>query len=176
MAVFFSSGGMGARPTKDGLSTTSFPSGIATSPVEITESTSSLVFRRKELVPDSGGAGKYRGGLGQRIEVEVRGDEPFVVSSLSDRLKFPAGGYLGGKPGSRGNFATAAGDVHNPKLSLRLEAGASYLLELPGGGGFFDPAERDLSAVLDDVAEGLVTPEGALRDYGVDVEESAGDE
>lgn len=171
VTVFFASGGMGARPNKDGLSTTSFPSGIATAPVEIIETTSPLVFRRKELVPDSGGPGKYRGGLGQRIEVEVRGGEPFVVSSLSDRLQFSAEGYLGGKHGSLGKFETSAGDVHNPKLSLRLEAGTKYVLELPGGGGFYDPAERDPTAIAEDVAEGLVTPDGALRDYGFRVDD-----
>ena len=170
VAVFFASGGMGARPTRDGLSTTSFPSGIATAPVEITETTSPLVFRHKELRPDSGGPGKYRGGLGQRIEVEVRSDEPFIVSSLSDRLKFPAEGYLGGAAGGLGGFSLSTGEVHNPKLSIKLPPGTRYVLELPGGGGFFDPRERDPLAVAEDVAEGLVTPEAALTDYGVEVD------
>lgn len=170
VTVFFASGGMGARPTRDGPSTTSFPSGIATAPVEITETVSPLVIRHKELRPDSGGPGKFRGGLGQRIEVEVRTDAPFIVSSLSDRLRFPAEGYLGGKPGAPGGFSTTAGESRNPKLSNRLPAGARYVLELPGGGGFFEPAERDPAAVAEDVAEGLVTPERALSDYGVEVD------
>jgi N-methylhydantoinase B len=167
ITVFFAAGGMGARPTKDGLSCHSFPSGIATAPVEVIETTSRLVIRRKELRPDSGGPGKYRGGLGQAIEVEVRTDEPFIVSSLSDRMKFAAEGYLGGRPGALGGFSTSTGSRPNPKLSLRLDAGTRFTLDLPGGGGFFDPLERDPGEVAADVADGLVTIEAAERDYGV---------
>ena len=169
VTVFFASGGTGARPAQDGLSTTSFPSGIATSPIEIIESTSPLVFRRKEFIPDSGGAGKYRGGLGQRIEVEVRTGEPFVISCLADRLRFPAEGYDGGLPGSLAGFSISGeGAVKTPKLSRRVAAGATITLELPGGGGYHDPADRDPEAILSDLAEGVVTPDGARRDYGFD--------
>ena len=174
VTVFFASGGTGARPTKDGLSTTSFPSGIATSPVEIVETTSPLIFRQKQFRPDSGGAGRFRGGLGQRIEVEVGSGEPFVVSSLADRMRFPAEGYLGGRPGGRGGFSTSLDEEHDPKLSLDLPAGARFTLDLPGGGGFYDPADRDPAAVADDVAEGLVTPEGARRYYGYAFERTEG--
>jgi N-methylhydantoinase B len=171
VTVFFASGGMGARPTADGPSTTSFPSGIATAPIEIIETSSPLLFRRKELIPDSGGSGKFRGGLGQRIEVEVRTGEPFVVASLSDRVQFPAEGYLGGLPGGPGGFSTSAGTDQSAKLSTHLPPGTSYILELPGGGGFFDPRERDPLAVANDVAEGLVTTEAALTQYGLVVDE-----
>jgi N-methylhydantoinase B len=169
VTVFFAAGGMGARPTKDGLSCHSFPSGIATAPVEIIETTSPLVIRRKELRPDSGGPGKFRGGLGQTIEVEVRTGEPFIVSSLSDRMKFAAEGYIGGKPGGKGSFRTSTGTRPNIKLSQRFPAGTSFTLELPGGGGFYDPLERDPRAVADDVAEGLVSPRSAQQDYGMKV-------
>ena len=165
VTVFFASGGMGARPTKDGLSTTSFPSGIATAPVEIIESTSPLFIRRKEFRPDSGGSGKYRGGLGQTIEVEVRTGEPYVVSSLSDRFRFPARGYAGGHPGACGGFSTSFGSDVNPKLSIRMPAGASFVLELPGGGGYHDPSLRSPEKLAEDMAEGLVTEEGAEQDY-----------
>jgi N-methylhydantoinase B len=167
IAVFFAAGGTGARPTKDGLSTTSFPSGIATTPVEVIETTSPLIVRRKELRRDSGGPGKFRGGLGQSIEVEVPTGEPYVVSALSDRMKFAAEGYGGGKPGGRGGFRTSLGTTPNPKLSLTLPAGTRFALDLPGGGGFFDPRERDPEAVAGDVAEGLVSPAAAEREYGV---------
>ena len=169
VTVFFASGGMGARPNQDGPSTTSFPSGIATAPVEITETTSPLVFRHKELRTDSGGPGKFRGGLGQRIEIDVATDEPFVVSSLSDRLVFAAQGYLGGREGAHGGFSTSIGGERSPKLSNRLPAGTTYVLELPGGGGFYDSGERDPAAVAEDVAEGLVTSARALSEYGVQV-------
>ncbi|HXF57350.1 MAG TPA: hydantoinase B/oxoprolinase family protein [Actinomycetota bacterium] len=169
ITVFFAAGGTGARPTKDGLSCHSFPSGIATAPVEVIEATSPLVFRRKELRRDSGGPGRFRGGLGQAIEVEVRTGEPFVVSSLSDRMRFAAQGYLGGKPGARGGFRTSLGTRPNVKLSQRLPAGTRFTLELPGGGGFHDPLTRDPEAVARDVAEGFVSPRAAEREYGVRV-------
>jgi N-methylhydantoinase B len=167
VTVFFAAGGMGARPTKDGLSCHSFPSGIATTPVEVIETTSPLVIRRKELRPDSGGPGRFRGGLGQTIEVEVRTGEPFVVSSLSDRMKFAAEGYLGGKPGGLGGFKTSRGTRPNIKLSQRFPSGTRFTLDLPGGGGFFEPRERDREAVAHDVAEGLVSSRAAEREYGL---------
>jgi len=172
VTVFFAAGGMGARPNKDGLSCHSFPSGIATTPVEVIETTSPLVVRRKELRPDSGGPGKFRGGLGQTIEVEVRTGEPYVVSSLSDRMRFAAQGYLGGKPGGLGGFKTSRGSRPNIKLSQRFPPGTRFTLDLPGGGGFHDPRDRDRRAVARDVAEGLVTPTAAERDYGVTVTRS----
>lgn len=169
ITVFFAAGGTGARPTKDGISTTSFPSGIATAPVEVIETTSPLVIRRKELRRDTGGVGRFRGGLGQAIEVEVRTGEPYVVSSLADRMRFVAEGYLGGGPGGAGAFKTSAGTRPNPKISTRQPAGTGFTLELPGGGGFYDPMTRDADAVAVDVAEGYVSPASALRDYGVKV-------
>jgi N-methylhydantoinase B len=169
ITVFFSAGGTGARPTKDGLSCHSFPSGIATTPVEVIETTSPLVVRRKELRRDSGGPGKYRGGLGQSIEVEVRSGEPFVASSLSDRMRFAAQGYLGGKPGAKGGVRTSLGTRPNIKLSQRFPAGTRFTLELPGGGGFHDPLERNPEAVAMDVSDDLVSTKSADRDYGVRV-------
>jgi N-methylhydantoinase B len=167
ITVLFAAGGMGARPTKDGLSATSFPSGIATAPAEVVETTSPLVIRRKELRRDSGGPGRFRGGLGQDIEIEVRTGEPFRVSVLSDRMVHPAEGYAGGGPGGKGAFRTSLGTRPNPKLSLGLPAGTSFTLELPGGGGFHDPRDRDPAAVTRDVAEGVVSRRAAEQDYGV---------
>jgi len=166
VTVFFASGGMGARPDKDGLSATSFPSGIATTPVEVVESTSPLVIRRKELRRDSGGPGRYRGGLGQRIEVEVNTGEPYVVSVLSDRFRFAAEGYEGGEPGAKAKFTASDGEKRDPKLSQALPAGTSFTLDLPGGGGFHDPSKRDPDAIAEDVAEDLVSPRAAKAKYG----------
>jgi N-methylhydantoinase B len=166
VSVFFAAGGTGARPAQDGLSTTAFPSGVATAPAEVIETTGPLVIRRKELRRDSGGAGKYRGGLGQTIEVEVRTGEPYVVSVLSDRFWFPAEGYSGGDAGAKAGFSTSTRTRQSPKLSLDLPAAARFTLELPGGGGFHPPAERDPDAVASDVAEGLVSRKAAARDYG----------
>jgi N-methylhydantoinase B len=169
VSVFFSAGGTGARPTADGLSTTAFPSGVASSPVEVIETTGPLVIRRKEYRRDSGGAGRYRGGLGQVIEVEVRTGEPYVVSTLSDRFVQPAGGYRGGGPGAPAGFRTSTGRRRSPKLSLAMAAGETFTLELPGGGGYYDPAERPPEEVAADVAEGLVGAAAAEEAYGVRV-------
>ena len=169
VTVFFAAGGTGARPEKDGLSSTSFPSGIATTPIEVIETTSPLIIRRKELRRDSGGAGTYRGGLGQTIEVEVQTNEPYVVSVLADRMLFPAQGYDGAGPGAEGGFKTSLGSRPNPKASQLLPSGTTFTLELPGGGGFGDPRERPAEQIALDVAEGLVSPAAAARDYGVKV-------
>ncbi|HKA49526.1 MAG TPA: hydantoinase B/oxoprolinase family protein [Candidatus Dormibacteraeota bacterium] len=169
VSVFFSAGGTGARPTADGLSTTAFPSGVASSPVEVIETTGPLVIRRKEYRRDSGGPGRYRGGLGQVIDVEVRTGEPYVVSTLSDRFGQPAHGYAGGRPGARSGFRTSTGDRRRPTLSMAMPAEATFRLELPGGGGYFDPSDRAPDAVAEDVAEGLVSPAAASREYGFEV-------
>jgi N-methylhydantoinase B len=167
VSVFFCAGGTGARPAQDGLSTTAFPSGVAASPVEVIETLAPVVIRRRELRRDSGGPGRWRGGLGQTIEVEVRSGEPYVVSVLSDRFQAPARGYLGGRPGARSGFTTRPGGRRDPKLSTPLPAGASFRLDLPGGGGFYDPLTRDRERVLEDLAEGLISRAAAEREYGL---------
>jgi N-methylhydantoinase B len=168
VTVLFASGGTGARPDADGLSCTSFPSAIATTAIETIETTSPLVIRRKELRRDSGGPGRHRGGLGQTIEVEVRSGEPYAVSVLSDRMRFRAQGYLGGLPGARAAFKSSDGQPRNPKLTQYLSPGTGFVLELPGGGGYYDPHERSLDALAEDVAEGLVGRAAAARDYGLE--------
>jgi N-methylhydantoinase B len=130
----------------------------------VIETISPLVIRRKELRPDSGGAGKYRGGLGQTIEVEVRTGEPYVVSVLCDRMKIAAEGYLGGLPGAHADVRTSEGG-RTAKLSQAMPAGSSFVLELPGGGGFHEPSERDPEALARDIADGLVTERAAAEHY-----------
>ena len=87
--VTFNSGGTGARPNKDGLSATAFPSGVRTMPVEATENAAPVLFRRKEYRPDSGGAGRWRGGLGQVMEIEGKDQQPFNVLAMFDRVHHP---------------------------------------------------------------------------------------
>lgn len=169
VTVFFAAGGMGARPDQDGLSTTSFPSGIATAPVELIEASAPIVFNRKELRRDSGGPGRFRGGLGQTIEVTIRTEGSYTVSSLADRFRFAAKGYKGGHDGAPGSFRTSLGTRPDPKLSMELPPGSSFTLKLPGGAGFYDPKGRDPELVAEDVAEGFVSPNAALHEYGVNV-------
>jgi N-methylhydantoinase B len=157
VTVFFASGGTGARPARDGLSATSFPSGIATTPVEVIESSSPVVIEEKALIPDSGGGGQFRGGLGQRIRLSVRSDQPWVVSCLADRISHPAPGIAGGSPGAAGGFSVSDGRNPDPKLSTEVPAGGSVVLTLPGGGGFGAASSRAPELVERDVIDGRIT-------------------
>lgn len=159
-------GGTGARPGKDGLSTTAFPSGVGVVPVEITENESPLVFWAKEYRPDSGGAGEFRGGLGQRIVIGSSEDAPFSVSAATfDRLRNPAAGRDGGRAGAPGAARLVSGRVLETKSVHVVPAGDRIVLDLPGGGGMGDPARRERARIEADVAAELVSGDGVTRDY-----------
>ncbi|WP_109311202.1 hydantoinase B/oxoprolinase family protein [Ruegeria sp. AU67] len=159
-------GGTGARPHADGLSATAYPSGVFGSQVEITESVAPVTIWKRELRQDSGGAGKYRGGLGQRIEMTSANGAPFLVFLSVERLKFPALGRMGGKPGAPGRIRFLGGENDIPgKGELRVEPDDFLIFETPGGGGFGDPAERDPQAISLDITRGLISAEGA-KSYG----------
>lgn len=164
--AFFSCGGMGARRMQDGLSATSFPSGIQNVATEVIESASPVVMRQRELRTNSGGAGRHRGGLGQVIRFEVRSRGPWTLSGMYDRIRFAPRGTQGGGDGAAGAVLDAGGRALPSKGRVVLPADAQVLLELPGGGGFGPPRERSREAIELDVAEGYVTREMALRDYG----------
>jgi N-methylhydantoinase B len=165
----FQVGGTGARPTKDGLNAVGFPSGVAGVPAEVIESLSPVVLKRRQLRPDSGGAGTWRGGLGQLTEFARRGDGRWSVSSIADRTRYPAPGLLGGKSGAPGAVLLGGGARPNPKALVELRPNDVVHLNLPGGGGYGASFERDPNKVLWDVIEGYVTPERAEEDYGVAV-------
>jgi N-methylhydantoinase B len=167
--TMFQVGGTGARPAKDGLSAVGFPSGVAGVPAEVVETLSPLLLHRRELRPDSGGAGIWRGGLGQLTEFAARTDGRWSVSGIVDRTRFPAPGLRGGGPGAGGEVVLDDGARPNPKARIDLRAGQSIHLNTPGGGGYGDPFERDPERVLADVVAEYVTPEAAERDYGVAV-------
>lgn len=137
--TWFSSGGVGAMAGRDGLSATAYPSGIAGVPVEVMETLAPLVIRRRALRDGSGGAGRWQGGLGQVIEVEVLTDEPFLFSGLYERCRVPAPGLLGGAPGAPGRVTTSNGATLLPKITTTLPADTVVTLELPGGGGYGPP-------------------------------------
>jgi N-methylhydantoinase B len=165
--TLFQVGGTGARPSKDGLSAVGFPSGVAGVPAEIVESLSPVVVKRRELRPDSGGAGTWRGGLGQLTEFVRRGEGRWSVSSIADRTKYPAPGLLGGQAGAAGEVALGDGTRLHAKSLVDLGAGDTVHVNLPGGGGYGDPLQRDAQRVLWDVIEGYITPEEAEKNYGV---------
>jgi N-methylhydantoinase B len=165
--VFFSGGGMGARPTGDGLPATAFPSGIRGVPAEVIESISPVVMHRRELRPDSEGPGRYRGGFGQEMEIGVRGDSDWTLSAMYDRTRHPARGLSGGSPGATGTVRTSSGTDLHPKRQQRIGADERVILSLPGGGGYGDPLEREPDLVARDVEDGLVSVERAHEIYGV---------
>lgn len=157
--LMFNSGGMGARPALDGLSSTAFPSGVMTMPIEATEQTGPIVIWRKELRADSAGDGEYRGGLGQVIEIEPMPGHEFDFSAMFDRVNHPAKGRDGGKDGAAGVVALDDGTMLKPKGWQHVPEGRRLVLHLPGGGGYGDPAKRRSDARADDVSKGYVTGE-----------------
>ena len=171
---FTHSGGTGARPGLDGLSATAYPSGVWGTQVEIAETTAPVRIRRRELIPDSGGPGRYRGGLGQIIELESGEAAPILLLACVDRTKHPARGREGGGPGRLGHLALRSGQVLSGMGEQTIPAGDRLLFETPGGGGYGDPLERAPDDVARDVRRGLVSPEAALRSYGVVLGEDGG--
>jgi N-methylhydantoinase B len=155
--LMFNSGGMGARPNLDGLSATAFPSGVHTMPIEATEHTGPIVIWRKELRPDSGGDGEFRGGLGQVLEIAATDGHEFDFSAMFDRIRHAARGRNGGKDGAGGVVELDDGTRMRPKGWQHVPAGRRLILKLPGGGGYGDPAERSASARAEDRSKGYVT-------------------
>jgi N-methylhydantoinase B len=165
--VFFSGGGMGARPTGDGLSATAFPSGIRGVPAEVIESICPVVMHSREFRPDSEGPGRHRGGFGQEMEIGVRSHAPWILSAMYDRTRCPAQGIQGGLAGAEGAVRTGQGRELHPKRQQRIEAEERVILSLPGGGGFGFATERDPDRVAQEVSDGLVSAGRAREVYGV---------
>jgi N-methylhydantoinase B len=165
--TIFQVGGTGARPTKDGLNAVGFPSGVAGVPAEVIESLSPVVMKRRELRPNSGGPGTWRGGLGQLTEFTRRGEGKWSVSSIADRTEYAAPGLLGGQAGATGEVSLGNGKRLHAKALMDLNDGDVVHVNLPGGGGYGDPLIRDLERVRWDVIEGYITPEEAEKNYRV---------
>jgi N-methylhydantoinase B len=165
--IFFSAGGMGARPTADGLSATAFPSGIKGVPAEAIEAVSPVLLLKRELCRDSGGGGKYRGGLGQEMVLKMDTETPVLHSCMYDRTRSPARGFLGGEAGSLGEVILSDGTRPHPKGKYDIQPGQTVTLRLPGGGGFYSPLERDPQLVLEDVLQDRVSAQAAYEVYGV---------
>lgn len=163
----FHSGGAGARPQQDGLSATPFPSGVRNVPIEITEAITPLIVWRKELRRGSGGPGRQRGGLGQRMEIANRDDAAFGIQARFERGVYPARGRSGGEAGAKGRLSLATGASLAIKGLQIIPAGDRLIVEMPGGGGYGDPFAREPALVARDVHHGLIEPEAAEADYGV---------
>jgi N-methylhydantoinase B len=163
--LIITSGGLGGRVNRDGLPGKSFPTNTSMVSLEVMETGAPLLFLRRELVPDSGGAGRFRGGLSQQIDVRVTGPGPVYVSTSADRMNNPPRGYHGGQPGQAAALWKNAGEYLAPKARSTLASGDVITLRTPGGGGYGAAAERAPDAVLRDIAAGYLSEASALEQY-----------
>ena len=164
----FNSGGAGARPTLDGMNATAFPSGVMTMPVEATEQVGPVIIWRKELRPDSGGAGQFRGGLGQYMEVGAREGHEFDIQAMFDRVDHPALGRRGGCSGAPTTIAQDDGTAMKGKGKQFVPHDRRVMMAFPGGAGYGAPALRDPVQVCRDLALGYISAEVAQTEYGLD--------
>jgi N-methylhydantoinase B len=151
--VFFYNGGMGATASKDGNSTTSWPRNISPTPIEIAERDGPFRFNHKRLIEGSGGAGQYRGGLGQEISFVSLHDTPLSVVFLAERLRQPALGLAGGEPGACGAVLINGQPVDARRQHV-IQPGDEVTLRTPGGGGYGPTPQRSPQAAQRDVLAG----------------------
>jgi N-methylhydantoinase B len=165
-SAFLLSGGMGAQVSRDGLSAAPWPSNAGTTAAEIVESNTPLLFRQRALIADSGGAGKFRGGLGVATSIQLRGDSPAVLSMMTDRVEHPPLGLFGGLAGTPNVLTRTSGEPIEPKSRTEVHPGEVVTMATPGGGGYGLAMERDRKLIERDIEYGYVTPEAARRVYG----------
>jgi N-methylhydantoinase B len=170
-SVIIRGGGMGASASTDGHYVSIFPANGANTPVEIFESDTPLIVEKRELLTDSAGAGKLKGGLGRRVVFRIPDDKyapmpPVNLGIQSGRYRYPPEGLFGGKQGAKAQFLVS-GMPGNPFGLTRMKPGDVMIMDAAGGGGFGDPLERDPETVQEDVIQGYVSVEKAREDYGV---------
>ncbi|MBI2014281.1 MAG: hydantoinase B/oxoprolinase family protein [Candidatus Rokubacteria bacterium] len=161
--------GTGARATKDGCEAMSWAFNASNIPVEAQEANQPIVVERFELVRDSAGAGRFRGGCGVRRDMSFLADEG-KLTNLSDRQKFAPYGLFGGKAGRLSRTVINPGpeaQIVHGKQSREFAYGDVISFEQSGAGGYGDPLERDPERVLEDVLDDYVSVEAARREYGV---------
>jgi N-methylhydantoinase B len=164
------SGGLGGRPNKDGIHAYPFPARAENTPIEVLEHSAPLRAECLELIQDSGGPGKFRGGCGVRVQFRILTTAKCVVGAVAGRDRYPAQGIFNGKEGSKSGITInpdKSGYAINPRKLTLVEPGDLVEFRLPGGGGYGDPKTRDPMLVLKDLEAGIVSPEKALNDYGV---------
>jgi N-methylhydantoinase B len=174
--ILFANGGMGARPTSDGLACTPFPTNSTCASIEVMEGLAPLRVWSKRIRIDSGGAGKYRGGLGQEIQVEVINDKPILLSILSDRHRHPAQGVLGGMPGAPTEALLNGEHSLHPKSRATLNPGDLLTLRYAGGGGYGDPRKRAPELIAKDLQNGVISATSARDSYFFAVDDTGYDE
>jgi N-methylhydantoinase B len=165
----FMIGGVGAADHKDGEEGICSSFNVTNIPVELHETRYPVVIDRLELIPDSGGAGEHRGGLGLRKDLTLLGEE-LSFTNLLERTESRPWGLQGGEAGDSGTTVLNPDDEHetlHPKGEYALAYGDTVSFRLSGAGGYGDPAERDPTAVREDVAQDYITREEAREAYGV---------
>lgn len=171
----FMGGGQGGSEAGDGVSALLWPTSAANTSIELFEQRVPVLVTEKAFVPDSGGPGRHRGGLGQRVSVRKLDDDglPTLASVYPEGVGIEVPGLFGGKPGR-----SAHGVVRDASGAVIKDCGTGQLVStttdheivevcLSGGSGFGSPFERPLAAIARDLAEGYITPEAAVRDYGI---------
>jgi len=170
--VFFCAGGYGALKDFDGHAATPSPSNIHSMPIEVWENMTSLLVEYKGLLPDSGGAGEARGGLGQQMAMRNTTGHPMFISSFSGRMEIGADGLFGGHMGKLRKYWLNDKPVMS-KMRYLLQPGDLLKTVDAGGGGFGDPALRPREKIRHDIEQGFVSPEAARQEYNYHPEEAA---
>jgi N-methylhydantoinase B len=165
-ALFFAAGGFGALEELDGQSTLPGPSNMACVPIEVWELQTGITVESKRLRPDSGGAGQWRGGLGQTIVLRNDSTYPLTVFSMANRTEFAAAGLRGGHAGVLREHRVN-GETVSPKGRALLAPGDRMMLLEAGGAGIGDPLARDRTAVAADLREGFISAAAARTVYGL---------
>jgi 5-oxoprolinase (ATP-hydrolysing)/N-methylhydantoinase A len=172
--MLFCGGGQGGSARSDGCSALLWPTSAANTSIELMESRVPIVIEEKAYMPDTGGAGEHRGGLGQRIVFRKRENdgETTLVSVYPEGVDNPIPGLFGGRPGG-----SARGRVLSSRGQIIVDCGTGQLVELTttdeyvelilaGGSGYGDPAKRNAGNVSRDLALGFITPNHAAHFYG----------
>lgn len=173
-SICYVSGGLGALDGLDGASAVPAPSNMTGTQIEVWEDLTGMIVDKKAILADSGGAGMYRGGLGQEIVLINDTKHPMMVSFFGQRTQFPSLGVQGGKAGQLRAYWINGKDAH-PKGNYVLNPGDQVRAVEAGGGGYGDPRKRPGEKLLDDVRNGYVTLKGAQRDYGVKLDPGSTD-
>jgi N-methylhydantoinase B len=156
---------MGAGTQSDGLCTTGFPTNAGGGSIEVLESVTPIVFWKRELLQDSGGPGRRRGGLGQRVEIESIAEHPVDALFQFDRVDHPAAGLFGGLPGGRSRLSLNGSTQLPSKGRVTLNRGDRLHLDYAGGGGYGPPKEREAAAVAADLRNGFISKDAAHAIY-----------
>lgn len=169
-------GGLGARPDRDGISCLSFPTNVSTLQIELLEADAPIIVEKKEILMDSAGPGKYRGGCGQEVLLRVLEGElaphgPLELAIQGGRFEFDIPGFHGGGSARSGHIEFNDEPMRGGKL-YPIASGDRVLYRTPGGGGFYPPWERSPERVVEDVRAGYVSVTRAREDYGVVLDET----